>query len=99
MSFAEGGTQDLGPGEFTVTDLESWTSSDTGATYPVRQRIEVPSAGLTLDVDRALDDQEFDARSTTLNVYWEGLSLVTGTRDGRPVGGYAYVEMANLNLD
>jgi hypothetical protein len=40
-----------------------------------------------------VQDQELDTRATTGVVYWEGSQRVTATRDGRPVGGEAYVEL------
>jgi len=88
----------LESGDFTMNGVEFWTSPNSGATYPVRWDVEVPSAGLTLGVNRVLDDQELDTRATTLNVYWEGLCWVAGTRHGEPVGGHAYVEMTNFDL-
>lgn len=98
LSGADGGVSDLMQGDFTIADDEFWTSPDSGATYPVRWQIEIPAAGLVLDVNRALDNQELETRPSTLNVYWEGLCFVTGTRDGQPVSGHAYVEMTNFNL-
>jgi predicted secreted hydrolase len=95
---ADGSESALEPEDFTITNIAFWTSPISGATYPVRWEIEIAPANLTVDVNRAVDAQELDARPTTLNVYWEGLCWVTGTREGVPVSGHAYVEMANLNL-
>lgn len=98
LSTADGTVLILEPDDFTIINDEFWTSPDSEATYPVRWQIEIPAAGLVLDINRALDNQELDAWPTTLNVYWEGLCWVTGTRDAEPVSGHAYVEMTNLNL-
>lgn len=98
LSEAEGSVSALKPGDFTIANVEFWTSPASGATYPVRWQVEIPSADLMLDINRALDNQELDARPTTLNVYWEGLCVVTGTRRGEPIGGHAYVEMTNYSL-
>ena len=87
----------LKPDDFTIINDEFWTSPDSGARYPVRWRVEIPAAGLRLDVNRALDNQELDTWPTTLNVYWEGLCWITGTREGEPISGHAYVEMTNLD--
>jgi predicted secreted hydrolase len=40
-----------------------------------------------------VNDQELDTRPTTGVVYWEGSQLVSGTLDGQPIGGQAYVEL------
>ena len=81
--------------DFVITPTTFWISPRTGGTYPVGWEIELPSLDLTLTVTAVADDQELDARSTTLNVYWEGLCRITGTRSGASVGGLAYVELAN----
>ncbi len=41
----------------------------------------------------AVAAQELDTRPTSGVVYWEGSQRVTATRDGRPLGGEAYVEL------
>jgi predicted secreted hydrolase len=85
----------LAAGDFVITPTASWTSPHTGRTYPVAWEIQIPSQGIVATVTAVADDQEFDARSTTLNVYWEGLCDVTGTHDGQTLGGDAYVELVN----
>ena len=45
------------------------------------------------DAQPTLADQELDTRATTGVVYWEGSQRVTGTKDGLPIGGEAYVEL------
>jgi predicted secreted hydrolase len=51
--------------------------------------LQVPSAGLDLDVRPLLADQELH-----LSVrYWEGAVEVSGTRADHPVTGRGYVEL------
>ena len=64
--------------------LRRWTSPDTGATYPSRWRLAVPSEGLDLAVEPWLEAQEM----RTSFVYWEGAVRVTGTASGK-----GYVEL------
>jgi predicted secreted hydrolase len=66
-----------------------WTSPRSGARYPDRWRLAVPSEGLDLDVRPYLADQELDASFR----YWEGAVRVSGTAAGRPVAGSGYVEL------
>jgi predicted secreted hydrolase/predicted RND superfamily exporter protein len=89
----DGRTEDLDGDAFTVKPLGTWTSPSTGATYPSGWRVLVPDQGLDLTLTPTLDDQELDTRATTGVVYWEGSQRVTGTRDGAPVAGQAYVEL------
>lgn len=85
----DGSTSRLGPKDVVVEVLERWTSPVARASYPVRWKVTVPSAGMTLDVDRRLDDQEMRTSFT----YWEGAVAVSGSTRGRPVAGAGYVEM------
>lgn len=92
---AEGEPNPLQPDEFTIIPAAWWTSPHTGITYPVAWVVRILPDGLDLTVTALANDQELDARSTTLNVYWEGLCVVQGTRSGVAVTGYAYVELPN----
>ncbi len=69
-----------------VTD--SW-QSPLGGTYPARWILQVPALALELAIEPVLANQELD----TIVRYWEGAVDVSGTRDGRPIGGRGYVEL------
>jgi predicted secreted hydrolase len=92
---ATGDPMPLAREDFITTPTAWWTSPHTGIAYPVGWEISIVPQQLSLTVTAVADNQEFDARSTTLNVYWEGLCTVTGTRAGQPVVGRAYVELTN----
>lgn len=64
--------------------------------YPTRSRIEIPSAGLVLDVEPYVEDQRRRTRNVwqPLPVWWEGACRVTGTHGGAPVVGKAFTELA-----
>lgn len=77
------------PQELRFEPQRHWTSPRTGARYPVEWRLHSPAG--THTVRAQVDDQELDARASTGNVYWEGLSqLLDGS--GQPVGR-GYLEM------
>ncbi|HYN70076.1 MAG TPA: lipocalin family protein, partial [Candidatus Eisenbacteria bacterium] len=78
---------------FKVTVSASWTSEQTGITYPAAWRIEVPGERLTIELQPTVSAQELDTRPTTGVIYWEGSQRVVATHDGRVVGGQAYVEL------
>ncbi len=86
---ADGTPRTLKRDEVTFEAVERWTSPQTGARYPTRWRVAIPSASLALDVRTRFDDQE--ANLTTL--YYEGTVAATGTADGKPVSGVGYLEM------
>ncbi len=81
-----GAARTLRPEDFSMEPTGHWTSPRTGARYPVRWRIRVPSAGIDAAVEPRLEDAELDTRATTGVVYWEGPVRVAGSASGR---GYA----------
>jgi predicted secreted hydrolase len=80
-------------GDVALTELARWKSPKTGASYPSKWRIAVASAGLDVTLEPLVPDQELVTEESTGVIYWEGTCKVSGTRQGRPVGGRAYVEM------
>jgi predicted secreted hydrolase len=89
----EGEGMHLTQADFQVTIQERWKSLKTGAVYPSRWRIRVPSARAELELVPNLADQELITRRTTRVAYWEGSVSVRGFVSGRPVSGKGYVEM------
>ncbi len=81
---AGGAVRRLSNADFTVEVDERWRSPHSGATYPARWQVRVPSAGLELELLPYLADQEMNLSFT----YWEGAVRVQGTR-----GGSGYVEL------
>jgi RND superfamily putative drug exporter len=90
---ADGTTRHLPRDAFTVEVTNRWTSPATGADYPAGWRVSIPGEGLVIDLTPTVAAQELDTRATTGVVYWEGSQRVAATRDGRPLGGEAYVEL------
>jgi predicted secreted hydrolase len=72
-----------------LAPLEEWRSPETGARYPVRWALAVPSAGLELSVEALVAGQEM----RTAFSYWEGAVSVAGRARGAPVAGRGYLEM------
>lgn len=73
---------------FSVRVRDHYKSSKTGARYPSRWEITVPSEHISITVIPLLADQEVLAYNSTGNYYWEGACRVEGSAKGR-----AYVEM------
>ena len=88
-----GTTRHLDSDAFTVEVTDRWTSPTTGADYPAGWSIAIPGEGLTIALRPTVAAQELDTRATTGVVYWEGSQVVSASRDGRPLGGQAYVEL------
>jgi predicted secreted hydrolase len=88
-----GGVRNLPRDAFSVEVTGRWQSPTTGADYPAGWRLELPGEELLIDLVPTVADQELDTRPTTGVLYWEGSQVVRATRDGRPIGGEAYVEL------
>jgi len=86
--FRDGTYKHLSPADFTVAATGRYRSRRTGAGYPSRWEVTVPSENLTLKITPLIEDQEFVASHSTGNSYWEGTCRVEGGASGR-----AYVEM------
>jgi predicted secreted hydrolase len=84
-----GSVRFLSPDDVRIETLESWKSPESGARYPSRWRLLVPSERLELEVVPRVADQEL---RTTVR-YWEGTVGVRGTSRGGPVEGDGYVEL------
>jgi predicted secreted hydrolase len=78
---------------FAVTVTDRWRSPATGADYPAAWTLAIPSEDLAIDLRPTVAAQELDTRATTGVVYWEGSQVVRASRDGRALGGQAYVEL------
>ncbi len=89
----DGTWRTLALADFRLTPLATWTSRASGGTYPVRWRVEVPSEGIDLTVEPALEDQELRTEGSTGVTYWEGSVAARGVKGGRPVEGRGYLEM------
>lgn len=76
--------------DFSLRPAGDWTSPQTGARYPVRWQIRVPSLNITLECKAAFDSQELKARQGPS--YWEGAVTYSGSSNG--VG---YLEMTGYD--
>jgi predicted secreted hydrolase len=85
---ADGRVRSLRRGEVRFVPLRHWRSPRSGAAYPVALRVE--AAGLALDLEPLIDDQELDSRASTGAIYWEG---AVRARQGEKALGRGYLEL------
>jgi predicted secreted hydrolase len=78
----DGVTSALGAADFKASSRGSWKSKVSGVTYPMDWTIAVPSRGVDLKLEPVNRQSQFDARLTTLNVYWEGAVKISGSQSG-----------------
>ena len=83
--------------QIVVRPLGRWKSSKSGATYPMRWSVSIPSLGIALRLDPLLENQELLTPSSTRVTYWEGAVDVTGSFENVSVAGQGYVEMTGYD--
>jgi predicted secreted hydrolase len=88
----QGRATHLAAADFSMTPAREVFRAPSGAAYPIRWSIQIPKAGLTLDVTTPLDNQELSTEGAGIS-YWEGLIDVTGTSAGGAISGRGYLEM------
>lgn len=93
---ATGDPRYLQPEAWRLRATREWTSPETGATYPMGWRLEIPEEGLWLELEPVLADQENDSQLGGL-FYWEG-AVRLRDRDGRPAGR-GYVELTGYGKE
>jgi predicted secreted hydrolase len=87
---AQGSRRALAAQDVDLRVLDLWRSPKSGARYPVRWRLSVPSAQIELEIEPYLHDQEVD-----LSVrYWEGAVRAIGTAEDEPLSANGYLELA-----
>ncbi len=86
--YEDGTYRRLAKSDFTVIVLDSYHARITGARYPVKWEIAIPTEHLKLIVTPLIKDQEFPGVDAGETSYWEGTCKIEGDSGGR-----AYVEM------
>jgi len=71
---AGGTARHLAGDEVAIEPLATWKSPHSGARYPSRWRVLVPSAGIALELSPLLSDQELRTARSTGVTYWKGRS-------------------------
>jgi len=89
---ADGTKRELDPTAFQIEVLAEWTSP-AGTRYPAKWRVRLPELLGELMIEPIVADQELRLSSIGDLAYWEGACRVTGTWQGKPIQGRAYVEL------
>jgi len=76
--------------DVTIKTLNTWKSPHSKITYPSRWRLAVPGQNLEVEIVPLINDQELNVSYR----YWEGAVTVNGTKNGKPISGQGYVELA-----
>ena len=89
----DGTTHHLSLNDISLKVLEEWESPQSGALYPSKWQILVPSFGVDLLVTPLIPNQELITTDSTGIVYWEGAVQGEGTSNYKQVSSEGYVEL------
>jgi predicted secreted hydrolase len=81
---------DLHAEDVEIIPMNYWQSPHSGITYPAKWRLIIPKQGLDLLITPVIADQELNVTYR----YWEGAVDISGDRNGKPINGQGYVELA-----
>ena len=93
-----GNIETLSAEDFNVTPKKGWTSKKTNIVYPIEWDIEIPSKNIKITIKSRNESNEFDAKLTTYNIYWEGAVSVQGTHTGFGFMELYYMDAKNSEL-
>jgi predicted secreted hydrolase len=89
----DGTSHHLSLKDFSLEVLKQWESPRSGALYPAKWRILIPSVGVDLLITPLIKDQELITTDSTGIVYWEGAVTGAGDAGGKKVTAQGYVEL------
>ncbi len=89
----DGSAQHLALKDFSVEIIDRWKSPRSGASYPGKWRVLIPSSGLDLLVTPLIADQELITTGSTGIIYWEGAVTGDGSAGDTKITAEGYVEL------
>jgi predicted secreted hydrolase len=78
--------------DYQLEVLDTWTSPQTGGTYPVAWQLTIPDFGLDATVEATFPEQELPIRFGP--IYWEGAVSLSGSSTGS-----GFVELTGYALE
>jgi len=72
----------LSAADFNITPKKKWVSNKSNIVYPTEWEIDIPSKNIKITIESRNESNEFDAKLTTYNIYWEGAVSIQGSHTG-----------------
>lgn len=96
---SDGKSRHLELNDFSLETLDRWKSPKSGATYPSRWRLLIPSVKVSIEFTPILADQELTTKEPVGVAYWEGAVEGSGSSADKTVECKGYVEMTGYASD
>jgi len=80
--------------EFSATFSGGELGESRTFLWPTNYALSIPALNLNLTITPEYTQQEFFVPGFFLP-YWQGISKITGTKNGHPVKGHGYVEVSS----
>jgi len=93
----DGTSRHLSLKDFSLEVLEQWESSRSGARYPSKWHILIPSVDVDLLITPLIKNQELITTNSTGIVYWEGAVTGSGDAEGKKITAEGYVELTGYS--
>ena len=93
----DGSAMKIDHGDIQLVETGSWTSPESGVTYPMGWVLKVDSIELTLNLTPMLRNAEFADSRFVPAAYWEGAVTVSGMMNGDAIGGKGFVELVGYD--
>lgn len=90
---ADGSWEHLSRNDFQVKATGTWSSVESGGTYPSGWTIRIPRREININVTPVIRDQELATEATAGITYWEGAVRFEGRSAGKVITGAGYVEL------
>jgi predicted secreted hydrolase len=94
---ADGTSERLLPGSFSIEKLGTWKSPKSGAIYPAGWHIVVASHAADLTVTPSMADQELHLTKMGALDYWEGACSIRGSVAQARITGVGYTELTGYS--
>ena len=94
---ARGRVTHLDAADIVMQPGKTWTSPDTGGSYPIEWKVAVPKLGIALDCRTPLSGQEVVSPRQIGPNYWEGAVDYEGVFGDKKVKGVGYLEMTGYD--
>ncbi|MBZ0265633.1 hypothetical protein K8I28_13295 [bacterium] len=81
--------------DVAIETIETWKSTQSGATYPSGWKIQIPTLNLKLSILPVSKDQELLTKRSTRVTYWEGAVKIE--REGYSDSSFGFVELVGYD--